>query len=70
MPERGLPENTCDKRILKRRRIEKPLSAEAKKLKERLATVQDQIKSIKSFDAQDHINVYCGQNSMISNRTY
>ena len=61
MPDRGLPDDTCVKRMLKRRRLEKPFSEEAKKLKSKLASVQEQMRSIKAFNANGHINFYCDQ---------
>ena len=61
MPEAGLPNNIGLVRILKKPKIQKPMNEDARMLKDKLTSVQEQIKSIKTFDARDHINLYCDQ---------
>ena len=59
MPINGLPNVKGLAHIAKRPRIEKPLSEEARKLKEKLPIVRAQLKALKSFDARTHVNKHC-----------
>ena len=61
MPKKGLPEIKSLKRMIKRRRLEKSLSDEAKMLKSIIASFPDQIQAVKDFDERELINHHCDQ---------
>ena len=61
MPQEGLPDSKVIGRMLKRRRIEKPLTEHEKRLKSELATVKDKLETLQSFDRTECIQAHCDE---------
>ena len=60
LPENGLPD--CKRFVdLLRHPVEKPLSEQAKKLKNLIGDVQEEIAKLEAFDPRDHIEQHCVQ---------
>ena len=59
MPAEGLTEAKSLSRMLKKRKLDKPLTNEAKKLKSELVDVQKQLSALKSFEPRQHVEDYC-----------
>ena len=47
--------------MIKKRRIEKPLTDHEKRLKSELVSIKDKLDSLKTFDRAEHVNSYCDQ---------
>lgn len=61
MPANGLPDNAGLTRSLEQTRIEKTLSGQAGLLKHQLASIQEQMRTVKAMGKKERVNVYCDQ---------
>ena len=61
MSEDGFIDNRSLSRMLKRQKIDKPLTEEAAKLKRMVNALEAQVRGLQSFDEQDYIHHHCDQ---------
>ena len=61
MPERGLDAVKSLGRLLKRRKVEKPLSEPARRLKALLGSLSLELRALEAFDEREHVNHHCDQ---------